>query len=209
MTEQLIQWEPPDFTLPEKDVILQDSDDLHSIAGWLVSKYVPSDTGDIRFKEITIDYGGAGTTCGFLCHWLMWRLGCCERFVNRTDHSKNMRYVPGTNISKIRWMQSFRVYQPGETPKMGDLVFLSNGPPSTEHVNVFLEEGEDDKGTYWLTADAGQKNAANKECARFRARRFLPGGVLDSEEGKPRNPKHVQGWLPLDTLPLVAPVILY
>ena len=44
-------------------------------AALLIDSYVPSDTGDGRFDHIAKDYGGLGTTCGYLCHWLMWRLG--------------------------------------------------------------------------------------------------------------------------------------
>jgi hypothetical protein len=28
-----------------------------------------------KYQEVCKDYGGDGTTCGLLCHWLLWRLG--------------------------------------------------------------------------------------------------------------------------------------
>src|SRR5262249_52266311 len=52
---------------------------------------------------------GGGTTCGFLCSWLLWALGCRDaRTVNRTDPAFNqfhnpqsgdqLRYLTGHNI---------------------------------------------------------------------------------------------------------------
>jgi hypothetical protein len=64
----------------------------------------------------------------------------------------------------------------GERPEMGDIVFIATprGPTTThEHVFVFLEEVQRGGRIFWRGADAGQRNAANRECARHVERKLL------------------------------------
>lgn len=193
--------------LPPEGVLLTDPDAVRKAASELLSHYVPSDTGDKNFAEIAKDFGGAGTTCGFLCHWLMFRLGCRDKsLVNRTEHDEGLRYVPGANISKIRNNPYFHVYDPSDiydTPALGDVVFISNGAPATEHVFIFLEEtnAESDE-ILWTSADAGQTNSSGKQCARV-VRRTWKSGQLTGVSST----RKVQGWIPITSIPLTTPFV--
>jgi hypothetical protein len=174
---------------------------VRQVAAVLLDKYVPSNWGDPAFQEIINgDYQGGGTTCGFLAHWLLWRIGCRTRtLVNRTDAESGLSYVIGRNISRLRWNAFFKVYG-GGLPGTGDIVFTSNGPPNTEHVFCFLRA----EGDTWISADAGQTNPADgRQCARIRRRTFK-NGSLTSE----LSTRKIQGWLPLDRLILTAPATL-
>ena len=82
--------------------------------------YVPFERDDARYAEVVSATGwvktpNSGTTCGFLCHWLMWRLGVANSdIVNWNDQERGLRFVPGRNISNI--------YNHGASPfiKVGD-----------------------------------------------------------------------------------------
>src|SRR5436305_6156829 len=54
----------------------------------------------IGFDHIAKNYGeGAGTTCGFLPHWLLWRLGCRDAtLVNRTCRGEGFRFRISENL---------------------------------------------------------------------------------------------------------------
>jgi peptidoglycan hydrolase-like protein with peptidoglycan-binding domain len=189
------------------------------LAKRLIDAYVPSDTGDPRFSEIAQDYGGVGTTCGFLCHWLLWRLGCANREIVNRKAPGGFSYRIAQNISRI-WnggrppfvsTLNNSILQSGGRPQLGDIVFIKTDPTiasgAGEHVFVFLEEVVRDGRVIWKSADAGQKNAAGKEGARHVEREFiLQGrrGLLRKGNGE----RTIMGWLPLANLqfgPLPAP----
>lgn len=194
------------YEFPKEGKILQgDEILLRDYVEHLITTYVPSDTGDEMFTEIAKDYGGAGTTCGFLCHWLMWRIGCRDpKVVNRNEPKDGLRYAVGQNISKIYSGGYFERFKPGTEPKYGDIVFTSNGPPLTEHVFVFLSSEVRDGKKVWHSADAGQRNDAGRQCARFR-KRTLTGRELVTSAGL----RKIQGWIPIDSLPLTASATLF
>jgi hypothetical protein len=180
----------------------------------LLAEYVPSDTGDAHFGEIAQDYTGGGTTCGFLCHWLMWRLGARDpAIVNRNDPANGLSYVDGRNMSMI--------YHNGEAPFVkakgdlrpgpGDIILISEDPPNpvpkghkfVEHVMVIVGSRQDDAGrTWWDTAEAGQTNQAGAQCARNKQRelKVTAGGRLLVSGNSPE--RFVNGWIDLDQLVL-------
>ena len=47
-------------------------------AFFLLDTILPYKDTDPNYRIVCKDYGGAGTTCGFLCHWLLWRLGVTD-----------------------------------------------------------------------------------------------------------------------------------
>jgi len=194
------------YEFPNEGKILQgDEVLLRSYVEHLITSYVPCDTGDVLFKEIAKDYGGSGTTCGFLCHWLMWRIGCrYKKTVNRDEPGDGLRYEVGKNISKIYSGGYFVGFRPGVEPKYGDIVLTSNGPPETEHVFVFMSSSVKDGKVCWNSADAGQRNDKGQQCARFRTRPFT-GRELVTSAGL----RKIQGWIPIDSLPLTAPATLF
>ncbi|WP_437679984.1 hypothetical protein [Sorangium sp. So ce131] len=170
----------------------------------LVRRFVPSDTGDAAFEEIAKDYGGKGTTCGYICHWLLWRIGCRDAtVVNRNEPGDGLTYRPARNISMLRWNTYFRVASRDARPEPGDIYLVSDGPPPTEHVGVVLDVA----GDVWTTADAGQPNVRGEQCARLVKRRLRADGALERLDGA-SPPRRLQGWLDLERVPRSAPARL-
>ncbi len=71
----------------------------------LLKANVPFTASSPQYKEIVSSTGWAktptsGTTCGFLCHWLLHKLGCTEADrMNRADGGMGLKYENGGNIS--------------------------------------------------------------------------------------------------------------
>lgn len=64
--------------------------------------------GQIGFDHIAKDYGMSGTTCGYLPHWMYWRLGCKDEIlVNRFEPDSSVRYLDWENISAVSGHSSF------------------------------------------------------------------------------------------------------
>lgn len=170
----------------------------------LLKMYVPFEPGDPKFSEVCRDFEGRGTTCGFLCHWLMWKLGVRDpQIVNRTDASCGLKYKPGLNISMIfrGGKAPWRKMQIGSVPEPGDVCFVSNGPPSSEHVFVFISQEVDDSGKiFWNTADGGQPAANGKFVAGKFCQRALNGVRLGD--------RSVVGWIPLRGLKFEVPAVV-
>lgn len=189
-------------------------------AGSLIAEYVPSDFGDSKFSEIILrDFSpGFGTTCGFLCHWLLWRLGCTNHEIINRSAPGFPTYRPGANISRlyqggkppfIRTVNATAI-RDGLRPQLGDIVFIKTDPNNRtgagEHVCVFLEETTENGRIVWKSADAGQKNSAGQECARFVTREFIPFG----SGGKLRRDgfdRVIMGWLSLANLNFGPPPV--
>src|SRR5260221_14136698 len=77
-------------------------DVIRDKAEQLLDAYVPFKWGDTNSKQVCVGYSGMGTTCGFLCHWLLWRLGVTDAArVNWTDAERGLKMTPGENISRI------------------------------------------------------------------------------------------------------------
>lgn len=185
----------------------------------LLANYLPSATGDARFKEVAQDYGGMGTTCGYLTGWLLWRLGCVDnRIVNRTDKARGLRYFVGENISRLvnggKALGAWRTVEKHGLPKPGDLAYYANDPPKIEtdkagnqiknfheHVNVVVEARAD----AWRTGDAGRTVGAGVQGAEFvnRAAHQISGGkvTLDYFGG----PRRCIGYVDLEAVPIAAP----
>lgn len=186
--------------MSEEVLVQLDSDTVGPFAVEWAKKMVPNDTGDEKFKFIAKDFGGKGTTCGFLPHALMYVLGCRDpKQVNRTE--PGLKYIPGWNLRQI-WNAGrapFKRFSLGSKPEPGDIVYVSNGPPNTEHVFVFLGAVIENGVTYWLSADGGQRNTKNQECMRL-AKRKQSGRLIGS--------RAIMGWLPLKSLKLTAPALV-
>ncbi|WP_425148721.1 DUF2272 domain-containing protein [Deinococcus sp.] len=185
----------------------------------LLSAYVPSVAGDGRFDEIAHDYGLAclsmpsdecGTTCGFLPHWLLWRLGCGDLEIVNRSGTGDSRYRPAQNLSRL-WSQGQFPFvsalsgqlQRGQRPESGDIVLLRRWPDGdsrSEHALIFLEERLEARGrVVWRSADAGQRQGG-REAARFREREL----TLHAQVGH-LDERTVLGWLPLGNLTFDRP----
>jgi hypothetical protein len=189
----------------------------------LLDMILPFKTGDEKFNVVCKDYSN-GTTCGFLCHWLLWRLGVkgdtnysyiaekkgTERMrptVNRKE--PGFRYSDGDNISCIYYSPKFRkaagprdtAIQTGKRPQKGDIVYIYQTEPmgdGTDHVFCFLREEKD--GT-WITAEAGQYKG---EWGNIVTNRRLVLGKPPKVAGNSPN-RTLIGWLPLDELDFGPP----
>lgn len=177
---------------------------IHDRALAIIDNYVPSDIGDDRFGALIGDMytegPGAGTTCGFLVSRLLFDLGVRDpRIVNRNDADSGLKYHIGENISRlVGGAKALGAWREGaEGIKPGDIYFISNGPPASEHVGVFKRQLDD---THWETADAGQRNSEGRQAARFVTRTF-DGSNL----GTPNGQKVIQGYVDLDALPIAVP----
>lgn len=159
----------------------------------LVREYIPCEHGDARYREMCLDYGGIGTTCGYLPSWLLWRMGAPSRFVNRSD-PPTYSYKIGANISILRWHPEFHLYRTGESPLPGDIYFVSDGPSNTEHVGVYL--GTDSTGA-WTCADLGQTDGQGRQCGRITSRTLRSDGKLYRDDGIGA-PRKLVGWLDLE-----------
>jgi hypothetical protein len=179
-------------------------------AFFLLDTMLPFKDTDAAYKEICKDYGGAGTTCGFLCHWLMWRLGVADKTrVNRD--APGYTYRPGDNLSRIvqaykpPFVKTFgtKILQTGKRPKKGDICYIYQAPDgaqNTEHVFCMLRDAP--QSGVWDTAEAGQDYG---RWGRKREDRML---FLESTGAKITGNTPIRtlmGWLPLDELEYVPP----
>jgi hypothetical protein len=162
----------------------------------LLKAYVPFKYGDAKSAAVCPGYSaGAGTTCGYLCHWLMWRLGVKDPTrVNWNDPGRGLTAVSGQNIARIyqqghdpffvcastaKGAKKINPMVMGFRPQLGDIVFLfePGGGQSSEHVFVFMSEELHGSSIYWNSAEAGQPGALGSTDSRMRRRRIiLPTG---------------------------------
>lgn len=102
---------------------------------------------------------GAGTTCTYLPAAGLYYVGARERrLVNHDDELGSTAFEIGLGVSKLvqgaRAVGAWVDHAPGREPKAGDIAFLSNGPPLTEHVEVVLDPA------VWKAATAGRPTRA-------------------------------------------------
>lgn len=162
-----------------------------SVEGILAPLF-PSKYPDANFQEITGGKfaPGFGSSCGFVPSYLWYMLGVTDCNILNRDTS-DCQYIPGANISKIYnggralgvWVDDL-----SQTPKRGDVVFCSNGPPNTEHVFVI----KDVVGDTWYSWDGGHPSAD----AMSEASRAFNGAQLQFLGG----PRTVKGWVDLERL---------
>lgn len=185
------------------------AEDRRARAVRLIQSYVPSETGDAKFAEISKDYGGIGTTCGYLTGWLLWRLGAKDnRIVNREQAADGLKYHVAENISRLvggaKALGAWRTLADG-LPKPGDMAYYATNPPPGpppagwnwhEHVNVVLDAGPDE----WRTADGG-RTVNGHQAAEIVTRKRVGSDKLDYLGG----PRSIIGWVDLDAVPLEAP----
>lgn len=195
--------------LPPEGVLLQEYNEAsrRAFAIELMKRYVPAKVGDERFKEIAQGRaerakaeGGFFSTCGELVMFLWERLGYRGLLLNRDillptgvarkyQYGKNMTRVRFTSVQEHCWVG----YRKELHPSPGDVLFVSNGPPATEHVCVFsqvLPTGE------WETFDAGQYRNNKLEQEAKVCTRPINGKMLGSRE--------LHGWVDLTRLELVT-----
>lgn len=202
---------------------------LRSYALRLIDANVPFTRNDPQYKEIVESTGwrktpdNPGTTCGFLCHWLMWKLGVGDpKILNWTDEKRKTKWKIGENINRIwnkgqmPFKQLAEPYAPPSKknptlnmlefgasmgiggPQAGDSVFIREpgGSPGSEHVFVFLRARKTSAGLVWDTAEAGQDHGTD---ARLKTRDVqLTGNFHGYTKITGNNPiRTIIGWLDL------------
>lgn len=176
-----------------------------SVGGYIIEllkAHLPTSEGEASFKEIAKDWAkGYGTTCGFLPMWAYFMAGCRnKKIISRSEPTDGIKYDVGRNISRI-WNSGnppFIRFMRGTTPAMGSTIYVSNGPPNTEHVCIFeCEEQDPDGSIWWVTWDGGQVHPKTFKEAMFRKRRRVNGRLLGD--------RGIIGWLPVSALTFEAP----
>ena len=185
-----------------------DSDQVEQMrrsAFFLLDTILPYKDGDANYKVVCKDYGGGGTTCGFLCHWLLWRLGVTDTTrINRAE--KGFTYMPGDNLSRI--VQGYAapfvkaygtgVLQSGKRPRTGDICYIYEAPKgaqNTEHVFCMLRDAP--QAGAWSTAESGQEYG--KWGKKRDDRMLLPDAKSANIAGNTPM-RTLMGWLPLEEL---------
>lgn len=164
----------------------------------VIQQYVPAKQGSPEWKLVCQDFGGVGTTCGYLAAFVLYALGYRGPLMNRNVPEDGIKYRPGSNVSAI-WNAGrppFRRMSSGDVPELGDIVFISNGPPITEHILIFMQQVVRDGKVYWRSGDGGQLGNALELCER----ELREGKIL----GPPGKGRTVMGWIPLKSLTYTA-----
>lgn len=98
----------------------------------LVGQYLPCSRGDAHYREVCKDFGGSGTTCGYLPGFLWYRLGCRDnRLVNRSEPQDGLTYHNAQNIACVvnggKAVGAWRDYHPGQAPpEPGDVLYFQD-----------------------------------------------------------------------------------
>jgi hypothetical protein len=213
-------------TLPEhKEYIVDEfeSGDLNEygeegrrlFAMTLMDIYVPSAVGSIYFTAIAQGRAEAAqktksffSTCGELGMFLLHQMGYRGPILNRTllqdRDGEDRKYRWGQNMARLygaaREHGHFVDFK-DNTPKPGDICFVSNGPPKSEHVFVFKGQYLEGEATYWESYDAGQTTDGKKwnQCSKICRRRVVGRRVGD---------RTCYGWVDISSVPLVAKATL-
>jgi|GEM_PF-1512855 len=114
---------------------------------------------DLQYKLITEarDTGKAYSSCGDLVHWMLYRLGVREYFVNRAEH---LGWKMGRNISLLAWKcAATRRPRKNEKYSAGDILMIWNDAGGKDaHVFVVREH----VGDIIYSADYGQPGGARR-----------------------------------------------
>ncbi len=96
------------------------------------------------------------SSCGDLAHWMLYRLGARESFVNRAEN-KPWGWRVGRNVSQLCYNKLVHEPKPGERFAPGDILVVFNDPGGRDaHVLVALEHN----GDVVLSGDYGQPGGA-------------------------------------------------
>ena len=200
---------------------------LREKARKLVESVVPFKYGDANYQEVCKFFQkGFGTSCGCLCHWMMYKLGAANPdIVNWTDPARGLSFLAGANVSRIYHKNTSpfvactgRGINPlmlGLRPATGDIIFIHQpgGPQNKEHVFVFLDEVRQGDRIKWKTAESGQEGGTD---SKFKTRVLhLPSGndvklkadvkISDMDNTGPADgDRTVMGWLDLSKLDYVG-----
>lgn len=172
--------------------------------------HVPCVTGSPAFEEITQGLSLQAekdkqflSTCTHLCAWMLEILGYADpRVVNRNNVARRTTYAVGKGISRLYYggiaAGVFKSWAAKKDLHRGDIIYVSDGSPSSEHVEIFLEEQEKDGVVIWKAAAAGQLQPKTfRQQACYVYREFRNNKLYDINHPNGRN---VIGSIPLELL---------
>lgn len=111
---------------------------------------------DARKKGAEWARTGTYSSCGDLAHWLLYKLGCREDWVNRREH---LGWKVQANIWKLVTCPAY--VRKGE-PIPGDILHMvTPGIPNSDHVCAIVARTFND---LWITCDYGQPYGLKKDC---------------------------------------------
>jgi hypothetical protein len=205
----------------------------------LIEKYFPKDgtlvePGKIGIDHICKDFIG-GTTCGFLPHWLLWRLGCKDtKLINRYEPDTAFTYKDGAdNFTRFSGHSLFTKVAFPDTgwgarlkgandemflnqtayPKAGDAVIIQGNKKAngdeTSHIFVILEEPIWDANVKgkgtWRIAETGQGDVGKSGHITTRGFEFKNGRWWVNAKGKAAD-KWMIGWMNISKLEFGPPL---
>lgn len=232
----------------KKEEVIQEEQTLRDSALTLLDDNVPSgfdvssDPNQTKFQDITQltlqQLKGKDiliSTCGFLPHWLLHRLGCREKdIVNRNDAAAGLKYEDGKNLGKLRLgakkLGAWVTYKPELSPEPGDIVLIQNdsavqGDPiikqndgtevttsiadyTSQHVFVFmgLTESTDSEGNKQIIWKSADAGLGGLGTQRSGfVFRERKGKKLFGDSGVSRD---INGWVDISKLPFSAAAVL-
>jgi hypothetical protein len=96
--------------------------------------------GDAVYDAVTEhrDFGAGYSSCADLAHWMLFRLGVREGFINRREHRG---FAQGVNLSRLAWCKYSRAASARDRYEPGDiLVVWSRTDTLDAHVTVVLRD---------------------------------------------------------------------
>jgi len=228
---------PPEVTPPEHVVYdtpsgkpLETEGEIRDHALAVCAVLLPSGVGDETFEWMTQGRSLAAkkvrsyfSTCGELAMCVLYCLGYRGKVLNweltpMRDQEKrayrygqNMAYIYGAGKGRRSAQEGLWVKcRPGHNaPGKGDVLFVSNGPPRTEHVSVFegvkaRGPGSDETWTVWQAGGGGTLDQHGGH-GEVEAKQYGRGKVITKLNGR-----QLHGWLDVGMLvgKLSAPPIL-
>jgi hypothetical protein len=97
------------------------------------------------------------SSCGDLAHWLLFRMGCRSRFINRKEH---LGWKVGANVSALAFSSLAEAATETAVYHAGDILIIWDKPTATDaHVLVVLEHA----GEKLISGEYGQPGGAVRE----------------------------------------------
>lgn len=220
-----------------------DEDTQREYIQTLAHMYKHAKVGDPQFIEICqgraepmAKAGKLFSTCGEFAHFLLGRAGYRGPILNRDLFVDDNHYLvtwPPTEHVSQRWKQGKNIYllftkarkegvfveyqlsrDKGKRPNRGDIIYVSNGTPNSEH--VFYWDGTDwsinGDTELWATIDGGQGSITTQHIAEgLKAFDQRTGRVYKWNPDKQRKEgagRLVVGWVNVALLEFEAPAHL-
>jgi hypothetical protein len=136
--------------------------------------------GDAVYDTVTEhrDFGAKYSSCADLAHWMLFRLGCRHKFINRKEH---LGWRTGVNLSRVAWSPFTTAANSGDRFLPGDILVIWARPDTQDaHVTVVLRDWRFDNEDLIQTANYG-----------------APGGSISTSKVTYRNGLAILGTRPI------------